>query len=258
MSHEILNQNLVSGVDYYNKEKQKIIKDNILVSGPDTSTKENEFSSFLSGLEADASLSPSATGDAVSKPVVGNPAEDFALNEDMIVRAPIQLWDNGEKSFRRYKIKVRLNLKDDDENPEFIASLTKDFRNFKRYIPEECRDHIIEQATDIRAAIKQKHGTYPYLGKFHLANVYQKGRRVTNQIEPWSLAAVWWDPEERGWSGLLCIHNWAYQFDLFEENLTAKQKAAGCKASTLYINPKHDERQRPKTWAQRRNQGEQQ
>ena len=243
-----------SGVDYYNKEKQKRIKDNILVARSVTSTKENDFLSSSSGLEADASLSPSATGVVVSEPVVVAPEEGFTLTGDMIERAPIQLWDNGEKSFRRYKIKVRLNLVDDDENPEFIASLTKDFRNFKKYIPAECRDAIIEKANSLRTLIKDQYDTVPYLGKFHLANTWNKGKRQANEIEPWTLAAVWWNAEERGWSGIIWIHDWAHEFDLFEENLTAKQKTSGCKAATLYINPKHDKRVRPKTWAQRRSE----
>lgn len=244
-----LPETFTTGVDYYNKEEQRRTKNNLLVEAPASSTKKNDFSSSSSGLEADASLSPSATGVVVSEPVVVAPEEGFTLTEDMIKRAPIQLWDNGEKAFRRYKLKVRVNMTSGD-NPEFISSLTKDFRNFKRYIPEDCRDHIIKQATLIRNMIKDKFDVYPYLGKFHLSKTYTKGKRSSNQIEPWTFAAVWWDSEERGWSGLLCIHDWAHEFDLFEDNLTAKQKASGCKAATLYINPKHDQRVRPLTWAQ--------
>lgn len=255
MATEIRTLGPDTGVDYYNKEEQKRIKDNILVAETATSTEENEFPFSSSGIATLIASPCSRPGDVVSEPVLAapeEPSEPFSLTEDMIERAPIQLWDNGEKSFRRYKIKVRLNLVNDNENPEFIASLTKDFRNFKKYIPAECRDFIIEKAQSIRSSIKNKFGVYPYLGKFHLANVWNKGKRQANEIEPWTMAAVWWDAEEKGWSGLVWIHDWAYEFDLFEDNLTTKQKTAGCKASTLYINPKHDKRVRPKTWAQRR------
>jgi hypothetical protein len=245
-------ENLDTGVDYYNKEKQKRIKDNILVAETATPTKENEFSSSSSGLAPLIASPCSRPGLSQGEEVVVASEEGFTLTEAMIERAPIQLWDNGEKAFRRYKIKVRLNLVNDNENPEFIASLTKDFRNFKKYIPAECRDAIIQKAADLRSEIKLKYDAVPYLGKFHLANTWNKGRRQANEIEPWTLAAVWWNPEERGWSGAVFIHDWHYVFDLFEENLTAKQKNAGCKAATLYINPKHDKRVRPKTWAQRR------
>lgn len=243
-----------TGVDYYNKEEQKRIKDNILVADPATETKENDFLLSSSGL-ASLIASPCSRPEMCQEEEVVVAAEEgFTLTGDMIERAPIQLWDNGENSFRRYKLKVRLNLVDDDENPEFIASLTKDMRNFKKYIPAECRDDIINKATHIRSTIKAEHGVYPYIGKFHLSNNWVKGKRQRNEIEPWTLAAVWWNPEEKGWSGVVGIHNWIYEFDLFEENLTGKQKASGCKAATLYINPNHDKRVRPKTWAQRRSE----
>ena len=244
-----------TGVDYYNKEKQKRIKDNILVAETATSTNENEFSTSSSGVASLIASPCSRPGEGQGEEVVVAAETGFSLTEDMIERAPIQLWDNGEKAFRRYKLKVRLNLADDNENPEFIASLTKDFRNFKKYIPAECRDEIIQKAADLRSEIKLKYDTVPYLGKFHLANTWNKGKRQANEIEPWTLAAVWWNAEERGWSGVVFMHEWHYIFDLFEDNLTTKQKIAGCKAATLYINPKHDKRVRPKTWAQRRAAG---
>lgn len=254
MTIEISSTTAGTGVDYYNKEKQKRIKDNILVADLATKTKENDFLLSSSGLAPLIASPCSRPGLPQEEEIVVAPETGFTLTEDMIERAPIQLWDNGEKAFRRYKIKVRLNLAGDDENPEFIASLTKDMRNFKKYIPAECRDHIINKATQLRSAIKAQHGVYPYLGKFHLANTWNKGRRQPNEIEPWTLAAIWWDSEEKGWSGVVCIHDWVHEFDLFEENLTSKQKTAGCKAATLYINPKHDKRVRPKTWAQRRSE----
>jgi hypothetical protein len=260
-NNKISLENTDRGVEYYNKEEQRITKDNLLVASPATMTKKNDFLSSSSGL-APASLSHQAVAFAEvnlgvpDETIVVASEEGFTLNESMIERAPIQLWDNGESAFRRYKLKVRLNLVDDKENPEFIASLTKDFRNFKKYIPAECKDHIVEKAGEIRKAIKAKHGSFPYIGKFHLSTSYVDGKRskAQNQIEPWTFAAVWWDPEERGWSGVLCIHDWVYEFDLFEDNLTVKQKSAGCKAATLYINPQHDKRVRPKTWAQRRSE----
>ena len=256
MSNSQENFTTTSGADYYNKEEQRIKKKNKgeHISGDicTTSTKENDFLSSSSGVAPLIASPCSRPGEGQGEEVVVAAETGFTLTEDMIERAPIQFWDNGEGSFRRYKLKVRLNIVDDDENPEFIASLTKEMRDFRKYIPEECRDQIMKKAKHIRGQVKDKYGVYPYLGKFHLANTWNKGQRQANQIEPWTLAAVWWDQEEKGWSGLVWIHDWAYEFDLFEDNLTAKQKTAGCKAATLYINPKHDKRVRPKTWAQRR------
>jgi hypothetical protein len=241
-------------VHYYNLYKldNKDNKDNKYAE--ETSADiENTCGSLRSGL---ASLSasqdiPIQVGQVVSGDNIPDEVLPI-LNEDMISRAVIQFFDNeGQK--QRYKVKIRFNLVD-KENPEFIATLTKDWSNFKKYIPAECRDDIINKATHIRSTIKAQHGVYPYLGKFHLANSWNKGRRQPNEIEPNTLAAIWWDSEEKGWSGVVCIHDWIYEFDLFEENLTAKQKTSGCKAATLYINPKHDKRVRPKTWAQRRSE----
>jgi hypothetical protein len=243
-----------SGADYYNKEEQRIKKKNKEehISGGicTTSTENNDSTRVSSGIASPCSR-PEVSQE---EEVVVAAEEGFTLNESMIERAPIQFWDNGEGSFRRYKLKVRLNLVDDDENPEFIASLTKEMRDFRKYIPLECRDEVTKRAKHIRAQVKEKFGVYPYLGKFHLANTWNKGRRQINEIEPWTMAAVWWDQEEKGWSGLVWIHDWAYEFDLFEDNLTVKQKSAGCKAATLYINPTHDKRVRPKTWAQKRSE----
>jgi hypothetical protein len=256
-------ESLSRGVDYYNKEKQRRIKNNILSEETSESIEKNGLCPISSGL-APASLSHQAKPSAEVSPgsqeesggvVLVAPeevAEEFVLTEDFVKRAPIQLWDNGEDQFRRYKLKIRLNLVD-GENPDFIANLTKDFRNFKKYIPAECKDRIVNQASQLRSSIKNKFGVYPHMGKFHLATSFKAGKRQPNQIEPWTFAAVWWDPEEKGWSGVLCIHDFALEFDLFENNLTAKQKAAGCKAATLYINSKYSTVQRPMTWAQKRN-----
>jgi hypothetical protein len=239
--------NLDRGVGYYNEEELRIKKDNLLLK------KENKFSSSSSDLSPVGSETPDfvntkSPGD-LGEGVVASESE-FWLTESMIDRAPIQLFDNGEQAFQRYKFKIRLNLHGHDHknSPEFIASLTKDFRNFKRYIPADCRQDIIDRAHGVRQDIKSRFGSYPYIGKLHLNQ--GKINKVCNQIEPWTLVAVWYDSEERGWSGVLWFHDWTYRFDLFDNNVTAKQKSVGVKASILYINPAHDQRQRPKTWAE--------
>lgn len=247
MSNHLLQKKCVGS---YNKEERSIIKDNLLEGNED-----NRLGFPSSGREADASR-----GDAIASPFqvgssdfgVGSEPEEEekVLNSDMIARAMLQLFDNGEKAFQRYKFKIRLNLVD-NTNPEFIASLTKDFRNFKKYIPEEGREDIIDLAKAVRKKIKSQFGTYPYIGKFHL-NQGRKGRkfRNCNQTEPHTFVAVWWDAEEHGWSGMIALHNWSHEFDLFDLNISAKQKATGVKASVLYINPLHDKRERPLTYAQ--------
>lgn len=254
MSQQLLEKKCVGS---YNKEKERIIKDNQLEQN-----KENRCGFPSSGGEADASQ-----GDAIASPFqveslglgcvpgfeggVGSAEPESVLNADMIARAMLQLFDNGEKAFQRYKFKIRLNLVD-NTNPEFIASLTKDFRNFKKYIPEPGRDDIIALAGAIRKKIKSQFGNYPYIGKFHLNQGYKGGKtRNCIQTEPNTFVAVWWDSEEHGWCGMIVLHDWSHEFDLFDTNISAKQRAAGVKASVLYINPTHDKRERPLTYAEK-------
>lgn len=173
------------------------------------------------------------------------------LSGEDIRRASIQMYDNGENAVQRYKIKVGIDLVD-GERVEFIASLTKDMRNFKKYIPESCRDTIIHVATAFRRDIKDRFHTYPYLGKFHMNQ--GRGRHVHSQVEPNTFVAIWYDTEEKGWCGELMIYDWTHRFDLFDEYLTEKQKKSGVKCQDTYTNPNHDQRTRPLTWAEQRQQ----
>ena len=173
----------------------------------------------------------------------------LGLSADDVQRAIIQMYDNGESAAQRYKLKVGIDLVN-GERVEFIASLTKDMRNFKKYIPEESKEMIIGLATAFRKDIKQRFHTYPYLGKFHMNQ--GRGRHVHSQVEPHTFVAVWYDAEEKGWCGELMIYDWTHRFDLFDDYVTEKQKKTGLKCQDTYINPKHDKTERPLTWAQQR------
>ena len=222
------------------------------------SERYNRFALCSSGIEADASLIRSSSGPLESpldlaKGEGALPCLSVAggaptpLDSNQVERFIIQLFDNGEQAFQRYKLKIRLNLTD-KENPEFIASLTKDLRNFKKYIPEPYRDEIIEMAVQERKRIKDQFGVYPYLGKFHL----NLGYRKTAQTEPDTFVVVWWDDENKGWSGIFKIQNFVREFDLFTTFLTPAQKAQGVKAQDNWKNPKYDKTVRPLTWAEKR------
>jgi len=222
-----------------------------------TLTTDNDFSHSISGIEADASLklpleSPLdlANGEGTKSSLLPEATAPTPLTADQIRSCVFQLFDNGEESSQRYKYKLRLNLID-GTNPEFIASLTKDFRNFKKYIPEPNRQQIIDVATAERRRIKQLTGNWPYLGKLH-SNPGAGAHRRSIQIEPDTLVVIWWDPEERGWSGAVKLQNWVHEFDLFDHYLTAKQKSQGVRAQDNWQNPKYDQRVRPLTWAQQR------
>jgi len=242
--------NLEKGVGYYNTDNRNK-KDKTL-------TTDNGLSIYSSGIEADASLvevpleSPLdlANGEGALPSMSVAARAPTPLDADQVKSCVFQLFDNGEGSTQRYKYKLRLNLTD-GTNPEFIASLTKDLRNFKKHIPGPNRERIIEVAMAERKRIKKLTSNWPYIGKLHL-NPGFGAHRKTIQVEPDTLVVVWWDPEERGWSGAVMLQNWVHEFDLFENFLTAKQKSQGVRAQDSWKNPKYDKTVRPQTWAQKR------
>jgi hypothetical protein len=242
---------LKKGVDTYNTDNKE--------NRYKTLTTDNAFSHSVSGVEAYASLSEPlespldlAKGEETKSLLLPEATAPTPLDADQIRSCVFQLFDNGEESSQRYKYKLRLNLTD-GSNPEFIASLTKDFRNFKKYIPETNRQFIIDAAADERKRIKKLTGNWPYLGKLH-ANPGAGAHRKTIQIEPDTLVVVWWDAEERGWSGIVKLQNWVHEFDLFDQYLTAKQKTQGVRAQDNWQNPKYNRTVRPLTWAEQRGQ----
>jgi hypothetical protein len=249
-------------VGYYNilyKLDNRDNRDNILgnevTSLPDIDNISLSVPSGISPRGEDIPASPlgSQPGEAICSGV-GNLAEEEieSLCEDQVKRAVIQFFDNGEGATQRYKFKIRLNLTDGD-NPEFIATLTKDWSNFKQYIPAECKEYIMETAREFRAHIKQKYDTTPYMGKFHLNQGRQPGvDRAFTQIEPYTVAFVWYDNINSQWKYSLQIQDWVKTGDLTAAHITPAQAKIGVKVQHLYINPKYETRQRPKTWAELR------
>lgn len=234
------------GVGYYNinNTDKKDKKDKTL-------NEENPFSSSSFGQSALHASNCQLLQCQQEEELLDSKAEPVAspsLSKDDILRCIMQLFDNGEGSSQRYKFKIRLNLVD-KSNPEFIANMTKDFRNFKKYIPAPYRNEIIEMAREERKRIKELTGFYPYLGKLHM-NKSRASNRVRNQIEPDTLVVIWYDEEERGWSGIIKLQDWAHEFDLFSQYLTQKQKDNKVKCQDVWVNPKHDKTVRPLTWAQ--------
>jgi hypothetical protein len=247
-------------VGYYNLYKldNKDNKDNKYVE--ETSTDiENTLVSLRSGLASrSASQDIPASQPGCSQVIhleeeCKLPNENSPiLNEDMISRAVIQFFDNGPETSQRYKLKVRFNLVD-KENPEFIATLGKDWSNFKKYIPIECKEDIIELARELRAKIKKEYNTIPYMGKFHLNIGKQAGqtREFTN-IEPSTLAFVWFDKDNEQWKYWVMFYDFVRTGTFNAMHLTKAQIKSNVKSQDLYINPKYDTIKRPKTWAQQR------
>ena len=87
-----------------------------------------------------------AKGKALASSIAIEQAPTPTLHRDMVQRALITFFDNGEKAKQRFKIAVRLNLKDEpsNESPEFIAPITKDGRAFRRYSAPNTRDDLID------------------------------------------------------------------------------------------------------------------
>lgn len=247
-------KNLQKGVDAYNKDNRdnKENKNNYC-------KQDNQLSPISLGLasyealesESESQVPLASSQEEGALPHLSQARAPTPLDSDQIRGCILQLFDNGEAARQRYKFKVRLNLTD-GTNPEFIASLTKDFRNFRKYIPEPYRDSIIELVQDERRWVKQNTGSYPYCGKLHLNTA--NNPTATKQIEPNTFVVVWWDPEDKGWTGIIKFQDWIHKFDLFTEYLTAKQKAMGVKCQDNWQNPKHDKRVRPLTWAEQRQQ----
>lgn len=251
------NQNVISStkpVEYYNiynldkkdNRDNKYAKDEVLLN------EDNICPADLSGI---ASRSASQNTPSGEPPVsgVGIAEEELPiLNQDMISRAVIQFFDNGLSNKQRFKLKIRFNLVD-KENPEFIAPITKDWGNFKKYIPEESREQTLLDVKQWRRTIKEQYGSYPYIGKFHLNTGHQEGQtRGFIQVEPNTYAVVWYSDVAEHWMGFIQFYDWQYKFDLITNNITKAQDKVGIKAQHLFINPQHDKRKRPMTWAQKR------
>jgi len=224
----------------------------------------NENNSCITsfGLEADASkdvqgsLDPRPKGLLDTHSQTGLPTPDYTdediINFDIkaIKRYLVQLFDNGDQALQRYKVRIRFNLVD-DLNAEFIASVSKDYRNFVKYLPEQDREQIKAEIKDIMRGVKLKYGIQPYIGKFH-ENMGRKTKSTRSQVEPLTYVAVWWDQENRGWECIIRIKEFAEQISLFDHHITAKQKQAGLRAQDLWINKQYDVRYKGvRTWSER-------
>lgn len=244
------------GVGYYNKdnkdkEDKKNKKNNY---ADDVPVGLHLLDNICSSLSLDLASREALTADSkaiLAAPQALNPGSEIAENSiyDQMKSALIQLFDNGENTLQRYKCKIRINLTD-GSNPEFIANLTKDVRNFKKYIPIEGRKEVIDFITDLRKIVKDKTGYFPYIGKFH----YNTQGTRTRTIEPMTAVVIYYDADNKGWSGYLMVYDWIHKFDLFDQYLTDKQRASSVKAQDTFTHPNH-QKARPLTWAQRRAQG---
>ena len=231
-----------NGVGYItkdNKEEQRITKyasGEAVLMAEAPPPKANSSSGFLP-TEDEAIVSS-----AISSPT--------PLQESDVLRCLVQLWDNGEESKQRYKLKVRLNLKDGTD-ADFIAPLTKDPRNFIKHTAD--RELARDWRDQSNANIKTNFNVKPWLGKFHMVQTAYSSTYHKQTVEPNCFATVWWDDEAKDWSATFMIYDFALEeVDMQGRNVTAKQRAQGCRSSRLWINSNHNKIQRPLTWAEQR------
>jgi hypothetical protein len=226
-----------NGVDYItknNKEKQR------------NNNVELETSSVSSGQDSVLKDQDPTRGMALASMLTPSPTP---LQQRDIKRCVVQLFDNGEESRQRYKLKVRLNLVD-GEDVDFIAPLTKDARNFLKHTVDRelARNWKIESYQ----LIQKQYAVKPWLGKFHLVRNSYTSKHHVQVVEPNCFATVWWDDEARDWTATIMLYDFSLEdIDLQSRNVQAAQKAAGCRSSKIWTNPDH-QHSRPPTWAEMR------
>ena len=234
-----------NGVDYItknNKEEQRITK---YVSGEAVSLGQD---SVLKG-NISSGEDPTGKENFSSQQSILYPTPSV-LDQNQVARCLVQLWDNGETSRQRYKLKVRLNLTDGSDI-DFVAALTKDPRNFLKHTADKelARRWKNQSIRFVLDNFKVK----PWLGKFHLVNGAYTSSFHTQVVEPNCFATAWWDEEAREWSATIMLYDFSLEeIDMQARNVTEAQNKKGCRSSRLWINPAHDQRPRALTWAEQR------
>lgn len=236
------------GVEYNIKITKRKHKDNII---------EMDSLSFLSdgvstpsianALSEEAHLAAEPGGNSLCAIAHSTPPTDL-ITEDSVRTAMIQLFKNDDQN---YKLKLRLNLTDDTD-VDFIAKLTTDRRNFKKYIPEGCEEWFVQWSDTQCKEIKERYGVKAYRGKFHLAQTFKPGRRTLTQVEPWSQCVVWYNPDTKNWMVAIQTYEFSLLRELSSEGITLRQSKNNLHRHDIWRNPKYDQRQRPKTWAELR------
>ena len=252
-------------VEYYNKE---IIK----IKQRDNKVSDKKQLASSSSLDLVSPCATPLTEEVVMSPtsleVEGQEERDFShleyqaptsphdlIRPEHIKRCILQYYQNaGANKLQKHKLKIRMNCDfgDGEEAVEFIAALTQDLGNFKKYHPAESKEFIQEWTDVARSEIRQKYDVKPHLGKFHNNGGWDTKGTQFNQIEPWCACIVWYDRAARVYRALVRIYEWQELFELKSDTITDKQLKVNVKAQALWHNPLHLNIQRPKTWAEKR------
>lgn len=240
-----------NGVGYYNIENKenKENRDNCIPSSLDSEANASQSHSEVTPTKA---LLSQEKGEASKESVAtASPTpEDAPITQDYVHRALFTFYDNGEHTKQRYKFQIRINPAEaPSEAVEFIATLTKDRRNFKKYLPEGAKE-LLEFADTMRSYTKKNYGTYPYIGKMHFNHGWRKDAEQRNTNEPWCACAVWWDGS--GWSYALTMYDWQHRGTLSKQGRSKSQIANNVQATDFWQNPAHNKQERNPTFQQMR------
>jgi hypothetical protein len=255
-----LSKTLDNDVGYYNKEiiKRKQ-RDNKDIAQEQVRTSSSSFGLVAIAPQVNPEglvLPDEEEGSPDPYPVKQGPTSppDW-IQSKQVKRAVVQFYHNqgqGNKQERKLKVRLNCDFGSGEENIDFIATLTNDLGNFKKYHPEESREFIQDWAMTNRSVIRKTYTTKPYMGKFHENNGWRKGLSQINQIEPWTGCLLWYDAQAKAYIGLIRIYQWEEIFELEQDKITDRQRQTNLKAQKLWFNPEHLNIIRPKTWAQKR------
>lgn len=255
-------------VEYYNKDITKIKQRNNKVSDIDELIPLSSSLGFVSPcatplteevvmsptsleVEGQEEAEPDFSQDRIQAPT--SPKD--LIRPEHVKRAILQYYQNqGVNKLQKHKLKIRLNCDfgEGEESVEFIAALTQDLGNFKKYHPEDSKEYMQQWVDSARSDIRYRYEIKPHMGKFHNNSGWNHKGTQFNQIEPWTACLVWYDRDQRIYRALVRIYEWEEIFELGTDTVTDRQAKANVKAQALWHNPLHLNIQRPKTWAEKR------
>lgn len=222
---------LTNGVDYYNIDNS-YNKENI-------ENIANTFS-LLDAAEPPKILSSSQEEAKPESQVVAQ-----APTPENVKRMVSQIFRN-DNSTQKHKLKVRFNHTD-GTNTEWIATMNKDARIFRRYNNLEMARGWIQHT---RKTFAQELGyKTPYYGKFHCHRDSQ-GVVPGIQKEPGCYASMAYNTEDESWYAIIAIFDFVGVFE-YDYNFSKRQRSQGVKAQLVWSNPKIYAQTAPQTWAQR-------
>lgn len=249
-------------VEYYNKEIIKIKqRNNKVTTKTEFVATPGSFGLVTQGVTTGHDAVDLAQGQEEAKPdfshgkIQAPTSPPNYITDQHVKRAVIQYYQNqGANLLQKHKLKIRLNCDfgDGEESVEFIAALTQDLGNFKKYHPEESRVFIQDWVDDLRQGVRLQFEVKPWMGKFHSNPGWNHRGAQFNQIEPWTACVVWYDKRARVYRCALQLYQWQGLFELNSDTVTDRQIKANVRAQKLWHNPQHTRIQRPQTWAEKR------